>query len=104
MLWSRRPVNLAGAAACFALLGYALYAQYRLGLDPCPLCVFQRVTVFALGAVFLVAAAHHPRSWGAGVYAVLIAVAALATVSVSARHLYVQSRPPGSIPASIIFS
>jgi len=33
-------VNLAGFGACAALLAYALYAQFQLGLEPCPLCIF----------------------------------------------------------------
>jgi len=43
------------------MLAYALYAQYGLGLEPCPLCIFQRVTIFALGVFFLAAALQHPR-------------------------------------------
>ena len=96
---NRRLFNAAGALACFAMLGYALYAQYVLRLEPCPLCMFQRITVLALGVLFLLAALQHPRAWGSYVYACLIAVAALATIGVAARHLYVQSLPPGSIPA-----
>ncbi len=99
MLQSRRLINSAGTVACFAMLGYAYFAQYVLHLEPCPLCMFQRITVLALGIVFLLAALQNPRAWGAYVYAILIAVAALATIGVSARHLYVQSMPPGSIPA-----
>ncbi len=99
MLQNRRLVNSAGAVACFAMLGFAYYAQYVLHLDPCPLCMFQRITIFVLGIVFAAAALHHPRDWGAYLYAALIAVAALATVGVSARHLYIQSLPPGSIPS-----
>jgi protein dithiol:quinone oxidoreductase len=95
----RRLVNLAGFLACAALMAYALYAQHVLGLEPCPLCIFQRVGIIALGVVFLVAALHHPRGWRAYVYAALIGVAALATIGVSARHLYVQSLPPGSVPS-----
>lgn len=99
MLQNRRFVNFIGFAACVALLGYAYYAQFVLHLEPCPLCMFQRITVFALGIVFLAAALQHPRTWGAYVYAVLIAAASLATIGVSARHLYIQSLPPGSIPS-----
>lgn len=80
-------------------MAYALYSQFQLGLEPCPLCIFQRIGIAALGVVFLVAALHHPRDWGMRVYAVLIAVAALATVGVAARHLYVQHLPPGSLPS-----
>lgn len=99
MLNNRRLLNLAGFVACAALMGYALYAQHVLGLEPCPLCIFQRIGVIALGVVFLVAALHNPRGWGAYVYAGLIGVAALATAGVSARHVYVQSLPPGSVPS-----
>ena len=99
MLRNRRLLNAAGAVACFAMLGYAYFEQHVEHLEPCPLCMFQRITVFALGVVFAIAAIHHPRRWGSYVYAFLIAVAALATVGVAARHVYVQSLPPGSIPA-----
>jgi disulfide bond formation protein DsbB len=99
VLKNRRLINFAGFAACVALLAYALYAQFELGLEPCPLCIFQRVGVAALGVVFLIAALHHPRGWGSNVYAVLIAAAALATIGVAARHVYVQHLPPGALPS-----
>ncbi|HEX4267805.1 MAG TPA: disulfide bond formation protein B [Steroidobacteraceae bacterium] len=95
----RRPTNSAGFLICAALLVYAGYAQLKLGLDPCPLCIFQRIGIAALGVVFLIAALHNPHSWGARVYAVLIAIAALATVAVAARQLYIQHLPPGAIPS-----
>jgi disulfide bond formation protein DsbB len=95
----RRAVNLGGAFACFAMLAYALYAQYGLGIDPCPLCIFQRVGVMALGVVFLAAALQHLRGGGRYVYAVLIGMTALATAGLAIRHLYIQSQPPGSIPS-----
>ena len=93
---SRRLVNLAGFALCAALIAYALYSQFRLGLEPCPLCIFQRIGVALLGVVFLAAALHDPRGGGRYFYALAIAVVALATLLVAARHLYVQSLPPGA--------
>jgi protein dithiol:quinone oxidoreductase len=81
------------------MLAYALYAQYRLGLEPCPLCIFQRVAIFALGVAFLAAALQHPRGGGRYVYAALIGVSALTTAALATRHLYIQSQPPGSIPS-----
>ncbi len=96
---NRRLLNFAGFLACVALLGYAYYAQYELHLEPCPLCIFQRIGIAALGLMFLIAGLHNPRRWGSYVYAVLIALTALAAAGVAARHLYVQSLPPGTIPA-----
>jgi protein dithiol:quinone oxidoreductase len=95
----RRPLNFAGFLICAGLIGYALYAQFELGLEPCPLCIFQRIGIAALGVVFLIAAVHNPRGWGRRTYAGLIAIAALATVAVAARQLYIQHLPPGAIPS-----
>ncbi len=95
----RRQGNLLGFAACAALLAYAYYAQFVLHLEPCPLCIFQRVGVFAMGLVFLIAAMHDPVGWGRRVYALLLGLTSLATVGVALRHLYIQSLPEGSVPA-----
>ncbi len=94
-----RGANLFGAAACLAMLAFALYSEKVLGLAPCPLCMFQRVGVLALGIVFLAAALHNPGRMGGRAYAVLIVVAAGSTLAVAARHVYVQSLPPGTVPA-----
>ena len=94
-----RQANLLGLAACAGLLGYAYYAQFVLHQEPCPLCIFQRIGVLALALLFLIAAAHDPVGWGRRVYALLLVVAAAATAGVALRHLYIQSLPPGSIPA-----
>jgi disulfide bond formation protein DsbB len=95
---SRLP-NLVGFLLCVALLAYALYAQFHLQLEPCPLCIFQRIGIALTGVFFLLAALHHPRGRGRSAYAVLIGLACLATLAVAARHLYVQSLPPGSLPS-----
>jgi protein dithiol:quinone oxidoreductase len=95
----RRLVNFGGFAVCAALIAYALYAQFELRLEPCPLCIFQRIGILLLGIVFLVAALHHPLGRGRYGYALAIAIAALATLAVAARHLYVQSLPPGTLPS-----
>jgi disulfide bond formation protein DsbB len=94
-----RRGNILGFLACLGLLAYAYYAQFVMHLEPCPLCIFQRVGVFALGVMFLIAALHDPAPLGRRVYAVLIGAAALATVGVALRHVYIQSLPPGSVPA-----
>lgn len=96
---NRRLANLAGFLICAGLMAYALYSQYQLNVEPCPLCIFQRVGVIAMGVVFLVAALHNPNGWGRYVYAVLIGLASLATIGVAADHLYVQSLPEGAVPS-----
>jgi disulfide bond formation protein DsbB len=94
---ARRLPNVLGFAVCAGLLGYALYSQFYQGLEPCPLCIFQRIGMALLGLMFLAAALHNPAGGGRYGYAVLIGLAALATAAVAARHLYVQHLPPGSL-------
>ena len=96
---SPRTAYLAGFAVCAALMGYAFYLQYVLELEPCPLCMFQRVVMSAMGLVFLVAALHGPRRGGAIGYAVAQAVIGAIGVGLAWRHLWIQSLPPDQVPA-----
>lgn len=86
-------------AVCAALMGYAFYLQYVEGLEPCPLCMFQRVAVTAMGIVFLVAAIHAPRASGARFYAGLLLLFGALGIGLSLRHLWIQSLPPDQVPA-----
>jgi disulfide bond formation protein DsbB len=94
---TRRSGNLLGLLACAALLAYALYAQYGLNLEPCPLCILQRVAVLAAGVLFLLAFLHNPGDRGARVYGALIDVAALLGILVAARQIWIIAQPPGSV-------
>ena len=51
-LMTARSANLLGALACAGLLAYAYYAQFVLHLEPCPLCIFQRIGVLAIARAF----------------------------------------------------
>lgn len=86
------------AAACAGLLGYALWVQHRLFLDPCPLCIFQRVAFFWAGGWALLAALHFPGVTGRRVYSTLITLGAAAGAALSARHVYLQNLPPDQVP------
>lgn len=96
---SRRAGNALGFLACVLLMSYALYAQHVLGLSPCPLCIFQRVAVIVVGVLFLIAALHNPAGKGSMAYGVLIDLAALAGIGISARHIWIQAQPPGTVAA-----
>ncbi|HRP36118.1 MAG TPA: disulfide bond formation protein B [Gammaproteobacteria bacterium] len=94
----RRMVNGYCALACGGLLAYALYAQHGLGLEPCPLCVFQRVAVLALGFVFLAAYAHNPGRGGARIYGGLAVAAAGGGMVFAGRQLWLQGLPADQVP------
>jgi disulfide bond formation protein DsbB len=105
MLASRRPwwlqsrtLNLAGFLWCAALMAYALYVQYGLHEEPCPLCVLQRVAVIAAGGLFLLAWLVNPvRSGLRRMLGVLIILATLVGIGVASRHIYILNAPAGSV-------
>ena len=90
---------LVAAAICFALVGFAIFSQLQWGLDPCPLCIFQRLAFVGLGVVLLAAGVFAPRApWGRRVWSLLVTVAAGSGIAISARHVWLQLFPP-PIPA-----
>ncbi len=95
---SRRVCFGIGFLVCAGLIGFALYLQHVLGEDPCPLCIFQRVAVIALGAVFLIAAIHNPGRTGVLAYALLGLVTAGVGAAIAARHVWLQHLPRDQVP------
>ena len=93
--WSFRAQMLSGAVVCFALIGFAIYSQLAWGLEPCPLCIFQRLAFAALGLLTLVAGLHAPRgAGGRRAWAVLVLVAAAVGIGIAGRHVWLQLFPP----------
>lgn len=87
------------ALACAGLLGFGYYLQYFDGQDPCPLCLVQRGFYYAVLAIFLAAALHHPRRTGLRIYGALAAVFALGGFGVAARQVWLQHLPKDQVPA-----
>ena len=99
LLPPRRIGYLLGFLVCVGLMGYAFYLQYVEGLEPCPLCMLQRICVMAMGVVFLVATFHDPGRVGAGVYALLQLLIGGVGAAIAARQVWLQSLPKDQVPA-----
>lgn len=99
LLPRRRPAYVLGALVCMGLIGWALWLQHGLGLEPCPLCVFQRIAVIAIGVIFLMAAIHNPGWVGAAVYGGLTLVVGSAGAALAAWHVWIQAQPKGAVAA-----
>jgi len=99
LILSRRPGNALGFLVCAGLLAFAYYLQFAKGLEPCPLCILQRVVFAAMAIVFLVAAVHRPRRAGAWVYGVLLLALATAGTAIAGRHVWLQHTPEAERPS-----
>ena len=94
-----RLTNILIVALCVFAMGMVYYLDGILGLEPCPLCMTQRVFVIGCGAVALLAAVHNPGVPGRRIYAVLAGLFALVGGAVASRHVYLQHLPEGQAPA-----
>lgn len=96
-----RKFNFLIALFCASLIGAALYFQHVDNLDPCPLCIFQRVIVIAFGIVFLLKALHkpNPESIMQWVYFTLGLLVAAVGIGLAGRHVWLQSLPEHLVPA-----
>jgi len=97
---SYRQVSFGLFLAAVAGMAFALYLQHGVGLEPCPLCVFQRVGLMGMGLFALIAAIHNPTQlWLRRVYAGLAGLSILWSTGVAARHVWLQHLPPEDVPA-----
>ncbi|SHM02327.1 disulfide bond formation protein B [Vreelandella subglaciescola] len=100
MTLSFRRLALGGLALCVLMMAVALGLEHIGGLEPCPLCIFQRVGVIATGLVLAVAAMHNPAGRvGRAIYALLAFVAVAGGAFVAGRHVWLQSLPPDQVPS-----
>lgn len=92
-LWGIVLLSLLTAVGSF-------FSQYVLGLNPCVLCILQRVSVLTVGIVAVLAACsvqHKPL--GRTLSALLVSIPALYGAGVAVYQMWLQSLPPGTAPA-----
>jgi len=92
-LLGSRVGYLLGFVACFGLVAFALYIQTKHNLEPCPLCISQRIAFMVLGVLFLIAAIHNPGQTGRRIYGLLHFVGAATGAGIAARHMWIQANP-----------
>lgn len=98
MLSSQR-LFLLGFLFCASMAGVAGYFQIIDNLEPCPLCILQRVFTMLVGLVLLIAVVHNPKHIGIRIYGFLSGLFALLGASISARHIWLQNLPEDQVPS-----
>jgi len=96
---SPRLANWLLVGICLLTMGIVYYLDGVLGLEPCPLCMTQRVFLLGSGVFCLAAAIHGPGVTGRRIYAVIAALWAAGGSAVAARHVWLQHLPPDQVPA-----
>ena len=94
MKLNSRLIYLAMFLACAGLIGFALYLQHALGLEPCPMCILQRYAFIVVGVIALAAAIDNPALLGRRIYGGLLVVMAATGGGIAIRHVYLEHYPP----------
>ncbi len=89
---------LLGFISCFLMLATGAYFQFIEELEPCPLCISQRIAILITGLVFLIAAIHNPKASGLKAYSIIAFITALFGAGISTRHVWIQNLPPEEVP------
>lgn len=98
VIFEPRPWFFFAALSCIGLLAYGLYVQHAQFLDPCPLCILQRVAFIFIGFCALVAGIHNPGRAGRWAYGAGMLLGAIGGGAIAARHVWLQHLPPDRVP------
>jgi protein dithiol:quinone oxidoreductase len=93
-----RIFYLALFVVCLSLLGFGLYLEHAQGIEPCPLCAFQRMCYIALTLISLAAVIHNPGCWQRYIYSGLTLVTSLIGTGIAGRQVWLQHLPPELVP------
>ena len=97
---NHRVINSLQAFSGALLIFIAVfYFQNHLQLEPCYLCITQRVFVIAIAVICTVAALHNPAQYGQKAYAGLSALMAMIGGYFSVKQLWLQGLPEDQVPA-----
>lgn len=99
MLPNSRTLNLLLFLACTTIILIALYMEHVMMLQPCGLCITQRVFVILVGLVCLAAAIHNPPVATRRNYAFLAASLCVGGGYFAARQIWLQHLPEDQVPA-----
>ena len=96
-LLSGRSGYLLGFVACIGTVALALVIQTIYKLEPCPLCITQRIFFMGLGVLFLIGAFLKPASLLQKIFAALQVITALGGAGWAMRHWYLQANKESMI-------
>lgn len=96
-----RKINLLGFIVCILLIGFAAYLQVAKGIEPCPLCVIQRLSILLLSLVFFVGSLYnHSRVWTIRFHSLCIITIAVIGSIAAIRQIWLQHWSTTQFPTS----
>ncbi len=94
---ARQTFFLIAAACCCSMIA-ALIMQHMLEMEPCPLCISQRIFVILAGIAALIAGLHNPANIGNKLYSLSGIIFSIVGGGISTRHVWIQNLPEDQVP------
>jgi len=91
--WAPRRVLVLISVGCVAMLGFGLYLQHVVGLEPCPMCIVQRYALVLI-AIYAGFTASFSRSSLHRAGLAGVGLLAIGGAYVAARQSWLQWYPP----------
>lgn len=99
MMPGSRLLNFLVFVATVVIIGIALYMEHVMLLQPCGLCITQRVFVVLAGLVCLAAAIHNPGATGRRNYGLVAAAMCVTGSYFAIRQIWLTYLPEDQVPA-----
>lgn len=95
---SIRVADFLAFLVCCLLIGSAIYIEKTVKLEPCALCIFQRIIFAVLGLLFLFGSLFKFQQPTRRYYHLFTALIALAGAYLAGKQVWLAHLPPDQVP------
>ena len=94
MLFTPRLIYFYAFLSTLGLVGLALYLQFGKGIEPCPLCVLQRIDMVLIGFLFLLGFTCRLKKCAHMLLAMVGVLFSMVGIFLAGRQVWIQHLPP----------
>ena len=87
-----KKINLFGSLLAFILVGLAVAIQAQYNLEPCPLCVTQRIIFIVIGSLFLLFSFFSPSQLIRYIHLISLLLTNIVGIVFAIKHILIQSK------------
>ena len=87
-----KRINLLGSFLAFTLVGLAVVIQTQFNLEPCPLCVSQRIVFIVIGFLFLIFSFLKPNQLIRFMHISSLLITNIIGIIFAIRHIMIQNK------------
>jgi disulfide bond formation protein DsbB len=87
-----KKINLFGSLLAFILVGLAVAIQTQFNLEPCPLCVTQRIVFIVIGCLFLLFSFIKPNQLIRFIHLTSLLITNIVGIVFASKHILIQSK------------